>query len=154
MSAPASGLTDFTEELVLAEAFRGSRRLIRSWSSSHTLRGFSSSLSVDMLRACLNSCPPTVGCPSPAAAALQLVWAPGVTSTVPGSGVFLPWGRGMVMLPRVDGSERSGPRIELSGLVVRETICSGSLTDGRVSQTGFVETGITASSYPSVHSLL
>lgn len=131
------------EELVFPELLRGSRRLNRSILSSATLVGASKSPSVVMLKACLNSCPPVVVLPSPNPAALGRVGTAGGARTVPSSGVFLPWGRGMVMLAELEGSERSGAEPEFSRPGEEESTCTGSWTDGGLSQVRGAQTGET-----------
>lgn len=152
--APISTPSLSEMELVGAELLRGSRRLIRSILSSVFLLGFSSCPSVVMLRACLNSCPPDVVPPSPAPVGLERDWAMGGARTLPSSGVFLPWGRGMVMLLGVEGSNESGTRLEISRLGEWVSICTGSWTDGGLSQVGGTPAGKAVSSCPILHSLL
>lgn len=130
-------------ELVCDELLRGSRRLIRSRLS---LLGFSRSSSVVILRACLNSCPPDVVLPSLGPAALERDWATGGARTVRSSGVFLPCGRGMVMLPGVEGSRASGTRLEISQLGEWASGCTGIWTDGGLSEGGGAQRGKAVSS--------
>lgn len=136
-------------ELVCAEPLRGSRRLMRSILSSVVL---SRSPSVVLLRACLNSCPPDVVPPSPIPACLER--ATGGARTLPSSGVFLPCGRGMVILPGVEGSKGSRPWPELSWLGEWNSVCTWSWTDGGLSQVRGTQTGWAVSSCPILHSLL
>lgn len=140
-------------ELVCAELLSGSRRSRRSILSSANLVGLSRSPSVVILNACLNSCPPVV-LPSPVTAGLERDCATGGARTVPSSGVFLPWGRGMVMLLGVQSSKGSLPGPELSWFGEWDSVCTGSWTDGGLSQVGGTPTDRAVSSCSILQSLL
>ena len=127
-SMSTSSLCDV--ELLGAELFRGSRRLIRSRLSSGASVDFSMSLFVVMLKACLNSSRPDVVPTSAAPDGLDRDWAPGSARTLPSSGVFLPWGLGIVILQGTEWS--SGYRLSQFGEWV--SVCTGSWKDEGLSQ--------------------